>query len=191
MVTSIKQYSIHIPANCGNLHAVYSGEPPRSMGLVALWRDMELCGSRSGISTVPDETLARGVPMFVYWNGLGGGGGDQAVDCICRNRRHRFSRFGWTGLHGRYSVLLLGKVEISPCHMASFCTGRKHPSFLCRVILRRTDSGLTNVLCHVVYATLGFTLITTMVTSSSGCLLPRNFFKSSIIIVMISLAVAE
>ncbi len=30
--------------------------------------------------------------------------------------------------------------------MASFCAGRKHPSFLFRVILRRTDSGLTIVL---------------------------------------------
>ena len=48
---------------------------------------------------------------------------------------------GRAGLHDRHSVLWLEKNEISPCHLAPVCAGRKHPSFLCRFVLRRTDSG--------------------------------------------------
>jgi len=79
---------------------------------VALWRDMGFGNTWPGASTARDEALACGVPGFVYWHGLGGGGCYQAVDRVCGDRRHHFSRAGGTVIHGWRFILLLGKNEI-------------------------------------------------------------------------------
>ena len=114
------------------------------MGLVALWVGLGLCGSWGSVSVVVNETLANNFSGFVYRNGLGNRGGDQTVDRIRCSRRHCISDFGRTGLHDRYFILRLEKIEVSPCGMASFCASRKYPSFLCRFILCRTDPGVKN-----------------------------------------------
>ena len=75
------------------------------MGLVDFWGDLGLCGSRGGVSVVVNRTMASSVSGFVYRNGLGDCGGDQATDCIRCSRRHCFSPFGRTGLLGRHSIL--------------------------------------------------------------------------------------
>jgi len=83
------------------------------MGLVALRGDLGLCASRGSVSAVVNATMASYVSGFVYRNGLGYRGGDQAANRIRCNRWHCFSHFGRTGLHDRHSILLPEKIEVS------------------------------------------------------------------------------
>jgi len=131
--------------HCRNLHAVYPGESSRPLGLVALWGYLGLCGYRGSASVVVKKTMASSISGFVYRNGLGNRGGDQAADRIRCSRRDCFSHFGRTGLHDRHSILWLEKIEVSPCSMAPFCADRNCPSFFCCFILCSTDPGVKKI----------------------------------------------
>ncbi len=74
---------------------------------------------------------------IVRRHGVGCCCGCKTIACGCRSIRHDATARRRSCLYFRDSLLRLAQTAISPCHLAYFCTGRKHLSLLRSPVLCR------------------------------------------------------